>query len=141
MEVHALKTNARIIGALELSKEFLHLEQLGKEGDMEAVRRETPQVLAHYRAFKEILRLFNTKPEKKREASLTEVKTYLQGIREAIDSFDLDKADAEMKKLEECSLPEIVQEKMEELRVFVADVAMEDIMRLTKEMEDMIESC
>lgn len=141
VEVHALKTNARIIGALELSKEFLHLEQLGKEGDMEAVRRETPQVLAHYRAFKEILRLFNTKPEKKREASLTEVKTYLQGIREAIDSFDLDKADAEMKKLEECSLPEIVQEKMEELRVFVADVAMEDIMRLTKEMEDMIESC
>ncbi len=141
VEVHALKTNARIIGASELSKEFLHLEQLGKAGDIGAIRLETPQVLAHYRGFKEILRPFNMKPEKKREAPLVEVLMYLQGIREAIEGFDLDRADAAMKKLEECRLPEDVQEKMEQLRVFMADVAMEDIMRITLEMEDMVKSC
>ena len=139
VEVHALKTNARLIGAIKLSEEFAYLEQLGKQEDAEKIRQKTQEVLSHYRSFKEVLRPFNTRQEKtKREASSEEIHMYLMGIAEAVKSFDLDEADAAMEKLEECRLPETAQEKMEELRVSMADVAMEDILRIVGEMTVMI---
>ncbi|MBE5882366.1 MAG: response regulator [Lachnospiraceae bacterium] len=139
VEVHALKSTARMIGAMELSDEFLHLEQLGKEEDWEAIRRVTPEVLAHYRRYKEILKPFSQQREQeKREASMEEILDCLKAIGDAIDKFDLDGADEAMKRLETYKLPQQVHAKMEDLRVYMADVAMEDILRVTHEIEDMI---
>ena len=128
-----------MIGAMELSDEFLHLEQLGKEEDWEAIRRVTPEVLAHYRRYKEILKPFSQQREQeKREASMEEILDCLKAIGDAIDKFDLDGADEAMKRLETYKLPQQVHAKMEDLRVYMADVAMEDILRVTHEIEDMI---
>jgi len=139
VEVHALKTSARMIGAMELSQEFAYLEQLGKEENAEEIMEETPKVLAHYRSYKEVLKPFRQRSEgEKRETDEEEVLMYLKGIRDAVEGFDLDGADEAMAKLEECRLPENVQEKMEKLRVFIADVAMEDILRVVNEMTELI---
>ena len=116
VEVHALKTNARLIGATKLSEEFAHLESLGNEEDVDAIRCHTPAVLTHYRSYKEVLRPFHEKNQKeKREVPIEEILMYLKGIREAVDGFDLDEIDAAMAKLEECRLPEDMQQKMEKL--------------------------
>ena len=139
VEVHALKTNARIIGAAKLSEQFAYLEELGENQDAEAIRRETPEVLSHYRSYKEILKPFNQKYEgQKREASAEEILMYLRGIRDAVEGFNLEDMDSAMEKLEECRLPENIHEKMERLRVFIADVAMEDILITVGEMSDVI---
>lgn len=139
VEVHALKTSARIIGVAELSDQFAHLEQLGKEENAEAIRKETPGVLALYRGYKEVLKPFNQKSEgEKREATSEEILMYLKGIQDAVEGFDLDGVDAAMEKLEECRLPENVREQMENLRVYIADVAMEDIVRTAGEMRDIM---
>ena len=139
VEVHALKTNARLIGATKLSEEFAHLESLGNEEDVDAIRCHTPAVLAHYRSYKEVLRPFHEKNQKeKREVPIEEILMYLKGIREAVDGFDLDEIDAAMAKLEECRLPEDMQQKMENLRVSVADVAMEDILRIAEEITESV---
>ncbi len=135
VEVHALKTSAHMIGAMELSKEFAHLEQLGKEESAEEIRKETPKVLADYRGFKEVLKTFHQKSESdKRQADPEEILMYLTGIRDAVEGFDLDGVDSAMARLEECKLPECVQEKMENLRVYIADVAMEEILQIVDEM-------
>ena len=46
----------------------------------------------------------------------------------------MDGADFALKELEECKLPEKLQDKMETLRAYIADVAMEEVMKLAEEM-------
>lgn len=137
IEVHALKSSARLIGASELSNEFYHLEQLGNAGDKELIERETPIVLAHLTNFKQILEKYVEKAESdKQEMNIPVVMGLLQDMVIAIDSFDLDKTDAIMKHLDNYKFPDNCLEELENLRVYVADVAMEEIMATCKSIED-----
>ena len=140
IEVHALKNTARMIGAMQLSKEFLHLEELGNAEDRVAILKETPDVLEHYRKYKEILKPYGDSKEKdKKEVSKQEILLYLKKIHDKIEGFDLDAADAAMDKLEECKLPSSCQKHMEELRVYMADVAMEEILDTTQKLMDLVQ--
>ena len=139
IEVHALKNTARMIGAMKLSEQFWELEQLGNANDMEAIYQKTPKVLSLYRSYKTVLKSYGTAQAELKEVSKEEILLYLKGIQEAIEGFDLDAADAAMEKLEQCRLPEACQSLMEDLRVFVADVAMEEILKITEEMIKKIE--
>ena len=47
-------------------------------------------------------------------------------------------ADAAMAELEGFRWPEQLQDKMERLRAFVADVAMEDVLEMVKTMKEML---
>ncbi|MBP3602881.1 MAG: response regulator [Lachnospiraceae bacterium] len=135
IEVHALKNTARMIGAMELSNQFSQLEQYGNAGDKEAIHNKTPEVLVFFRRYKEILKPYGKMQDaNKREASNDEIIQYLQGIQEAIEAFDLDVADEAMKNLEECYLPGECMALMDELRAYMADVAMENILCITQEM-------
>jgi len=129
IEVHALKNTARMIGATELSEKFGHLEQSGNNGNMEVILNETPDVLNMFRQYKDYLKAYAVKYSEKRDAGSDEIMMYLRGIKDSADSFDLDTMDAAMKCLEECRLPAECDELMERLRVFIADVALEDIIK------------
>jgi HPt (histidine-containing phosphotransfer) domain-containing protein len=139
VEVHVLKNTARMIGAQALSEEFSQMETYGNGDNAEALERELPAVLAHYRSYKPILRPYGEASEEgKREASKKELVGLLEDIKAAIDGFDLDRADAAHKKLEELRLPAECREQMEALRAYMADVAMEDVIRLAGEMIETI---
>ena len=56
-----------------------------------------------------------------------------------MDSFDLDGADAALAELEEYRLPEELGPYMEELRAYVADVAMEEVMNTGNKMIEVLE--
>lgn len=134
IEVHALKNTARMIGAMQLSADFYRLEQLGNQEDTESLLRETPAVLELYRSYKPILKPYAASEAEKKVVDKALVIEVLLKIKDAMDCFDLDGADAALKELEEYQLPEHLQDKMELLRAYVADVAMEDVMQLTEEM-------
>ncbi|MBQ6845469.1 MAG: response regulator [Agathobacter sp.] len=135
IEVHALKSTARMIGAMELSNKFLRLEQLGNAGDEKTLALETPAVLSLYRSYKPILKPYAmADAQEKSEVSVEEMITTLEALKDAMDSFDLDGADAAMHQLEGFVFPEEMQGKIEELSAFVADVAMEDVMNLVDEL-------
>ena len=139
IEVHALKNTARMIGAGKLSEWFHRMEDCGNAGDLETIRKETPQLLASYRKLKPVLREYGeNQREELREASLGELTDLLLKMHDAVDAFDLDSADAAMKELEKCRLPESCAADMEQLRVAVADVMMEDILRLTEELTGLL---
>ena len=58
-------------------------------------------------------------------------------LHDAVDSFDLDAADDAMKELETYELPEEMKPLVEQLRIYVTDVAMEDILELTQKMYEL----
>ena len=139
IEVHALKNTARMIGAMELSKEFYELEMLGHKEEREALAEKTPAVLAHYRSYLPILAPFaETDDGEKQDVDTALMVETLQRLSDAIDSFDLDGADAAVAELERYRWPESMQPQMQHLRALVADVAMEDVLQTTKQMKDML---
>lgn len=135
IEVHALKSTARMIGAMELSEKFYRLEQLGNAEDEKTLALETPDVLSLYRSYKPILEPFaRMKEQEKQNVPVEEIIAELGNLKAAMDCFDLDGADEAMHKLEGFAFPEACQSKVEELSAYVADVAMEDVMNLADEL-------
>lgn len=139
IEVHALKNTARMIGAMELSKRFYQLEQAGNAGDETFLQYDVPSVLKLYRELKPVLKPYAVIETDKKDVDKETLIEVLLKIREAMDSFDLDMADAAMKELEEYVLPEELQDSMERLRALVADVAMEEVMNLTDDMAKLLQ--
>jgi len=135
IEVHALKSTARMIGAMELSEKFYRLEQLGNAEDEKTLALETPDVLSLYRSYKPILEPFaRMNEQEKQEVPAEDIIAELENLKNAMDCFDLDGADEAMHKLEGYVFPEGCQSKVETLSAFVADVAMEDVMHLSDEL-------
>lgn len=135
IEVHALKSTARLIGARELSDRCLQLEEWGRAEMEEDLIRETPAMLQLYRSYIDILRPYGEKNEgNKEEASSELLISVLERLHSAMDRFDLDKVDEAMHKLEQYRIPDTCCKHMEMLRVYVADVAMQNIMDTAKQM-------
>ena len=139
IEVHALKSSALLIGAVPLSEAAKELEDYGKQGKTEVLEEKTPDVLTLYRDLKNILRPYAEKEEDaKKEFSDGEWITALQQIHQCVEQFDLDGVDQIMEQLEEYQVPECIRESMDQLRVYVADVSMEEIMELTDTMTELL---
>ena len=139
IEVHALKSTARMIGALELSEKFYRLEQLGNAQDQNALEQETPEVLALYRSYKPILEPYGKLQEQdKREVSKEQMIEDLTILKEAMDCFDLDAVDEAMHRIEGYAFPEDCHKQVEALSAYVADVAMAEVMELSQQMIDVL---
>ena len=137
IEVHALKSMARMIGALELSEQFYQMEMLGNAGETELIKKRTPGILELYRSYKEVLKEHvKTDTEEKTTVSFEQVKKALKRLYNAVDNFDLDEADEAMKELESYELPDDIKPMVEKLGVLVTDVAMEEVMALVDEIRE-----
>ena len=140
IEVHALKNTARMIGALELSDLFYKMEQCGNAEDVETIQRENPAIMELYRSYKPILEPYGKANEQdKKEVPKDEIAAALDKLNTAMDSFDLDGADAALAQLEEYKLPSELAPLMEQLRALVADVAMEEVMATSQKMLEELE--
>ena len=113
---------------------------LGNAEDEAALQKQTPDMLSLYRSYKETLKPYGIIQNGEKEIVSKEIIIDdLRAISEAIDMFDLDKADDIMKRLDTYQIEEVLEPFMENLRAFVADVAMEDIMNTAEQMVKMIE--
>ena len=140
IEVHALKNTARMIGALELSDLFYKMEQCGNAEDIETIQRENPSIMELYRSYKPILEPYGKANEQdKKEVPKQDIITALDKLNNAMDSFDLDAADAALAELDEYRLPDELSPLMDNLRALVADVAMEEVMETSKKMIEELE--
>lgn len=140
IEVHALKSTARLIGAMELSERCYRLEQLGKAEQEEALVEETPAMLALYRKYINILRPYGERERGQDEISAEQLILLLERLYSAMDEFNLDEADDIMQELERYKIPANCREHMEVLRVYVADVAMQDIMDTASQMIEILKT-
>jgi CheY-like chemotaxis protein/HPt (histidine-containing phosphotransfer) domain-containing protein len=141
VEVHALKHNARMLGAAELAESFERLEQLGNDGDLAALTQEVPAVLGRFRDCKRVLEPFGNPLRKPKTAPAQgELIAVLRAMEAAIDRFDLDGADAALLRLEALTMPESVKTLMDRLRGSVADVAAESAAETAREIIRILET-
>ncbi len=140
VEVHALKSTSRMIGAIELSNKFAKLEEYGREKKTELIYQKTEGVLEHLEMYKGYLRHIALEEgmEKRVVSSELMIQTIDQ-VAKAIDRFDLDGADAAIMQLETYQFDEKIQPKIEKLQALVADVAMEEILQLASEIIENLE--
>ena len=68
-----------------------------------------------------------------------EIVAALDQLNTAMDTFDLDGADAALAELEQYRMPEALGTYMESLRAYVADVAMEEVMDTSRKMIELLE--
>ena len=139
IEVHALKSTSHMIGASELSELCYYLEQCGNKEDVDTLKDKTPEMLMLYRSYKEILEPYSKKhSEEKNEVSKEEILAQLIKIRDSIDRFDIDGADEAMEKLETYKFSEEYEPLIEKLRIYVTDVAMEEIISTVDQLTEYI---
>ncbi len=136
IQVHALKSSARLIGALGLSEHARRLEECGRAEDTDTIRNETPQLLLSYRTYAEQLKpLFVNLAEEDTKPMLEEkmLREALTALSEAVEVFDFDSADGMMNTLSKYRIPEHFQKKYQQIKTYMAEVARDDIMEIIKE--------
>ena len=112
IKVHALKSSARLIGALGLSADAAKLEELGNAEDAEQIDSLTPKLLQDYRKLSEILSpLFGDDDADKEEITLDELHEAYQAIREFASSFDIDSIDGIVAELRKYKIPQAEAER------------------------------
>ncbi len=131
IEVHALKNSARLIGAIKLSESFFEMEKAGNDENMEIISSSIGDILEKYVSFKTILSPYAQSDNlDKKDATKDEIRDILNRLKDAMDEFDLDGADEAEKALESVKLPDSIVDKLDMMRAYVSDVAMDEAIEL-----------
>ncbi|MCR4990140.1 MAG: DegV family EDD domain-containing protein [Lachnospiraceae bacterium] len=123
IKVHALKSSARIIGAVELGQMAQKLEDAGKEGNSKFIKDNHLSFMLDYQQYKDFIsKGLNDKEDEEEpkdegkpvadEALMSEV---YEGLREAAKDMDCDTIEQIIKELEDYLVPDIEKEKYERL--------------------------
>ena len=122
VKVHALKSSARLIGAMQLSKDAAHLESCGDEENWEEIHEMTPGLLAEYRLLasklQELLEA-GSEEDDREEIAADSLEEAYRGIREYVEAFDFDAADSILEMLEAYMIPETEKERYERVKEMV----------------------
>lgn len=141
IEVHTLKSTALLIGACELSELAKELEAYGKDENLPALEEKTAPMLAMYRSYKDILKTYrNAEDQTKQDTSIQTWISSLQEMNTCMEYFDMDGVDRIMKELDTCQVPDCLEASMERLRIYVANVAMEEIIYITNQMIELLQA-
>ena len=120
IKIHALKSSARLVGALSLGEDAQLLETAGKEEDIEYIRQHHQPVMEEYQKLGEDLAfLYEDAGKEKKDkpvADETLIVDMYEGLRMAADAMDCDMLEDILGEIDEYSIPESEAEKFERVR-------------------------
>ncbi|MCH5289476.1 MAG: response regulator [Treponema sp.] len=123
--VHALKSSARLVGALQLSADAKYLEACGDRGDAAEIAAKTPALLELYRKYQELLAPVagSEKPDaEKPDITPKAWNDALAALREVVGAFDFSTADAIVEQVDGYRLPAAYAARWQDIRTAVANV-------------------
>ena len=129
--VHALKSSAKLIGALELSEKAKYLEACGDREDEAEISAKTGELLELYRSYRE--KLLPVAPEKKEPSEKMDEAQFadaLQALKEVVGAFDFSTADQIVKEVDGYALPPACLDKWKQIKEAVAKVDQAAVMAL-----------
>ena len=125
IKVHALKSAARLVGALKLSDDAKYLEACGDKNDIEEIESKTPALLSLYRSYKpELAKVFgaNDEPDMSLpEISVEDLREMYSLIKGFAADFDLDNIDRMIEETKNYRIPESEREKFEKVKECVTN--------------------
>ncbi|MCR4777745.1 MAG: response regulator [Lachnospiraceae bacterium] len=125
VKVHALKSSARIIGAMELSSDCQALEDAGNKKDMDYINANKDRVLDRYLSFKETLKKLDENAESdegKEEMSPSDLADAYSALKDCIGQMDYDSVEMIVKQVMEYKLPKEDEELMKEFEKSLKNV-------------------
>lgn len=141
IEVHALKSASRQIGAMELSKKAAALEEAGNARDKETIHSNTDEMLVEYCNYLSVLKPYFEKKEQENEnleiISKEQLLMCFTQLEEAVDNLDMDGMEAVLETMKAYAYEEAHKDLFTGLcdAIDVVDVyACEDIMNQWKEL-------
>ena len=132
IKVHALKSSARIIGAVSFGEEAQLLENAGKSGDLAYIHEHHADFMAKCRSFKAPLAEVFTavQEEDKPEADADLLAAVYEEIRAAAEDMDCDRLEDIFTEMEEYSMPAQEKEKWKQLKSAAEQFAYDKIVEL-----------
>ena len=120
IKVHALKSAARLVGALKLSEDAKYLEACGDKNDVAEIEAKTPALLSLYRSYKPVLeKVFGKTDEQDMslpEISIEDLHEMYSLIKGFAADFDLDNIDNMMAEAKNYRIPESERERFEKIK-------------------------
>ena len=133
--VHALKSSARLIGAMELSQMAAQLEECGNSEDEEQIQEKTSRLLELFRSYNEKLSAINegVNEDDLPEIAQYELKNALRDMRELLEAYDFDTADGIMDMLSGYRIPDEYKDKIIEIKKLMSAVDRDALLVLLEE--------
>ncbi len=122
IEVHALKSASKQIGATDLSEKALEMERAGNAKDAALIHKNTDEMLSQYLNYINILKPYfleeiDLKDESELEPLTKEqVIGFFDEIRDALDDLDLEKVEELLKDMDNYRYDDSQKELFEELK-------------------------
>ena len=118
IKVHALKSSARIIGAMELSGLAESLENAGNKQDTDFIKDNTGKLMSEYEAYKEKLSRLKQQDagEDRQPIAEEELQDAYDALADSIAQMDYDAAEMVLDQCAEYRLPDEDAKRMDELR-------------------------
>ncbi len=132
VNVHALKSSARLIGAMELSAMAAHLEEAGNSEDEKEIQEITPQLLELFRSYNEKLSAINgnTNEAEFPEIGEDELESAFGDMKELLEAYDFDTADGIMNMLAEYRIPQEYKEKYAKIKELMSAVDRDKLLKI-----------
>ncbi len=139
IEVHALKSASKLIGAYEMADLAAYLEQCGKEKSIYQIKSKTEEFLNMLRKYKHIIYPYVKDEEKsedeKENVGEDKIHNILCEIEQAIEDYDIMKVDDGIKKLKRYKLSEKRLELLGKLDDAIDNVDFEKCLSIISEMK------
>ena len=126
VKVHALKSSARIVGAMELSSLAEQLEEAGKKEDLTFINSNTPKLLSDYRSFKEILsrvkageEAYDSDAAANSPIDADELSSAYEALAELVSQMDYDGAEMVINEVMSYKLPDADAAKFKDLQKYL----------------------
>ncbi len=130
IQVHALKSSARLIGATRLSERAAYLESCGKSEDRKEIEQFHAYMLDDYRSYADKIKMMlGVKPEDDKPLLTAEqLEYYMMGLKELVQAFDFDSLDIAIREMSDYRMPEDFKETFREIREAVMAVDREALL-------------
>lgn len=139
IEVHALKSSSRQIGANGLAQMAERMEAAGNAGDAELIHKTTPAMLGEYIKYKDILKPYFIEKNTEhggRQADIKKLGEFFARMEDALENLDTDDMEEVICDMEKYSYSKEQEEYFERLKNAVEDIdteQCEEILALWKE--------
>lgn len=134
IKIHALKSTARLIGAMGLSMRAENLELCADKGETGEILEKHKELMNDFLSFREKLTvLFDEEADSEKPLiSESELSANIKKIGNFAESFDIDGVDSVMSELSRFKIPEEYKDKVEKIHTMIENVDFISLQELLK---------